>query len=64
MRFPKKKYYCEKRQVLMTEFQEILILRKDQGKWTDKGNRGTGRDVEEKPEDWYTTEPKKERTKP
>lgn len=32
MRFPKEKYYYEKRQVLMTEFQEIPVLRKDQGK--------------------------------
>lgn len=49
MRFPKEKYYCEKRQLLMTKFQEILVLRKVKGKQTGKGNRGTGRDVEEKP---------------
>lgn len=60
MRFPKEKYYYEKRQVLMTEFQEIPVLRKDQGKWTGKGDRGTGRNVEENPEDWDITEPKEE----
>lgn len=32
MRFPKEKCYCEKGQVPMIEFQEILVLKKDKGK--------------------------------
>lgn len=34
----------------MTEFQEIPVWRKDKGKCTGKNDRGTGRDIEEKPE--------------
>lgn len=37
-------------------FQEIPVLRKDEGKWTDKGDRETSRDVGENPEEWDTTE--------
>ena len=42
------------------EAQETPVLRMDQGEWTDKGDRGIGRDEEEKPEDWNITEPREE----
>lgn len=34
----------------MKEFREIPVLREDKGKCSGKNDRGTGRNVEEKPE--------------